>query len=481
MKSVSPQAAIGVIWAGASQAVRLVSQVLGLVVLARLLPPADFGVVAMALVATGFALLFRDLGTNAAIIQQQQLSQRLLDSVFLLNVVVGTALAGLFCLLAPLLAWFFAEPRLREILWLLALVFPLSSLGLVQQALFERASDFRTVALIESAAAVAGLVAAVAAAYAGWGVYSLVLPSLLSAAITVLCLWTHSKWRPTGSGSLREIRQLWRFSGHLVGFNFFNYFARNADNILIGRMLGSTDLGYYTMAYRLMLWPVQNISAVLCRALFPVLSRLQQDTDRLASAYLKTTAAIALITAPMMLGLFVLREPFVGAVLGPQWAPVAGLLAWLAPVGLLQAIGTTVGTVYLSTGRTDVMFRWGVFGGTVIILSFAIGIHWGLLGLVLGYVAAMVLLILPSLHIALRLIGLPVSHVLKEIFPSVLIACAMAAIVAYASHAALIGSLDVGPRLVTLTCLGILVYAMLTWIFQRRLLYSIIHVLKNRE
>ena len=480
-KSESKSAGSGIVWSSLSQAVRLGSQILGLIILARLLPTADFGVIAMASVATGFAMLFRDFGTSAALIQRPSVSPQLLDSVFWFNVAIGLFFSIALTLLAPLLACFFSEPRLCNVLRLLALTFPITASSLVHQALLERDSNFKPIALIESLAALLGLGSAVLAAWFVWGVYSLVTQTLVSTLITTVGLWLMSAWRPGINGSYEEIKGLWNFSKNLVGFNVLGYFARNADSILVGRFLGATDLGIYTMAYRLMLWPLQNISGVVSRALFPVFSRMQDNPERLAAAYLRATAAITFISAPIMMGLFVLREPFIDTVMGHKWLPVANLLTWLAPVGLLQSIMTTGGMIFLATGRTDRMFRWGVIGYTAVIISFAISIHWGLMGIVVGYTAITLILFLPSLIIPLSLIGLKFGRVFLNLLPSVLVAFVMA-LITLLSDRLLDGFMNFPKlRLSVLIAIGILSYGGLSYIFQRALLIDIFHTLKGRK
>lgn len=459
-----------------SQASRLAAQLLAMLILARLLHPSDFGLLAMAAVITGFAGLFRDLGTAAAIIQKSEPSPQLLDSVFWLNVIFGVGLTMIIGLLAPLIAYGFAEPRLKEVLWLLMLTLPIVSLGAVHQALLEKASRFRPLALIESAAAFLGLLAAIGAALAGWGVFSLILQTLLMAFITTVGLWIVSRWRPDFCCDTREIRGVMVFSGNLVGFNVFNYFIRNADNLLIGRFLGATELGYYSVAYRLMLWPLQNISSVVGRALFPALSSMQTDRIRLASAYIRATAAIVLITAPLMFGFFVLREPLVAATLGEHWQPVVNVLAWLVPVGLLQSLGTTVGSLYLATGRTDVMFRWSIAAGLLVIPAFAIGLQWGITGVAASYGAASLLLFWPSLAIPFRLVDLRVGSVLVTLMPTLVSAAVMALVVAVFA-AAWPGNTD-GQwlRLTLLVAVGMVTYGGLSLITQRNLLKDLARV-----
>lgn len=467
MTSSADLAARGFAWTFLSQSIRIGCQVLGVVLLSRLLPASDFGLLAMASAVTGFTSLFRDFGTTTAVIQRPTVPASLLDAVFWFNVGLGVCLASTLVLLSPVVVSFFSEPRLYEVIWLLALAFPLEASGLVHQALFERASNFKPVAIVESVAALFGLGIAFWSAWLGWGVFSLVAQTLVSVAIATTGLWLMSGWRPGIKGSVAELRGLWNFSGNLVGFNVLNYFARTADNILIGRFSGATDLGFYTMAYRAMLWPLQNLSAVVGRALFPVLSRMQDEPERLAQTYIKATAAIILLSAPLMLGLFVLREPVVRTILGEQWMPVADMLAWLAPIGLLQSLGTTVGYLYLAMGRTDLMFRWGIFGCTFIVLAFAIGIHWGTLGLLIGYLIATCVLFLPSLVVPLRLVKLSVFTLLHSSFPSLLTALGMAFIVAMTDQ--MWGGLMNLPtiRLGILFGEGILIYGLFTFLFQR--------------
>jgi PST family polysaccharide transporter len=480
MKSAPQLVSTGVTWSLLSQLVKLGSQLVGMIVLARLLPMSDFGLISMASVFTGFALLFRDFGSSATVIQRHELTPQILDSVFLFNIIVGFFLALVLALFTPVAVWFFSEPRLYGVLWLLVLVFPVGALSLVHQALMERGSDFKSVAIIESLATLLGLASAVGGAWFGWGVYSLVTQTLVSACFTTTCLWFFSQWRPGVKGSLIEIKGLWKFAGNFVGFNVFNYFARNADNMLIGRFLGASDLGIYSMAYRLMTLPIQITSGVVGRALFPVLSRMQNDPDRLAEAYLRTVTAGTLVNAPLLMGFFVLRESFIKVVMGSQWMPVADLLKWLIPIALLQSLGTTVGYLYLAMGRTDVMLKWGIFGGTTIVIGFYLGLQWGLQGLVIGYAVVYVLIFIPSLIIPYQLVGLKVSRVLLSILPSVLNALAMAALVMIVDSTWNCFENEPIFRLITLIIFGILIFAVLVYLFQHKLLQDILRVFAIR-
>lgn len=419
-------------WASISQAAKTLCQLLGVTVLSRLLVPADYGLMAMALVVTNLAMLIRDMGTAAALIHTSKLTDATVSTVFWFNIGIGLSLALLLLLGAPLIAMSMRAPQLMQVLCALAIVFPIGSVGAVHQALMERESRFKQLAFVEISAAIAGLIVAISTALMGWGVYSLVMQSITMAALSAVQLWGRSNWRPHWLWSSAELAGLWAFSGNLSAFNFINYFSRNVDSMIIGRFLGPGLLGFYSLAYRVMLFPLQTMTMVASRALFPVLSRKQDNLPEMAALYLKSVAVIAYITAPLMVGLFVLREPFVAAVFGPKWRLTADVIAWLAPVGFIQSINSTTGVVFMARGRTDLMLRMGILGAMLMVSAFFIGVRWGVVGVAASYFVANVINVVPSLYFALRQLCLPlhavVGVVLKPITIAVLMGCSVFAL-----------------------------------------------------
>jgi len=472
-KNVTVSAAVAttnVKWVALSQVVRLGSQFLSIVILARLLPSSDFGLITLASIVTGFAALFRDFGTVSAIIQRQDLSASLLNSIFWFNIMLGCVMAIVLLFVSPLAAAIFDQPQLAKVICILALVFPLTSSGLVHQALMERASRFRPLAFIETFASICGLATAIALALSGYGVYSLVIQILLTASIVLIGLWATSSWRPRFQCSFKEVRGILSFSTNLLGYNVFNYFIRNADNILIGRFVGVTDLGYYTIAYRLMLVPVQNLANVLSRALFPMFSRMQEEKDRFSFSYMRVTMTIVFVVAPLMAGLFVLREPLVALILGQKWAPVANLLFWFAPIGLLQSISMMVGSIYLSTGRTDLMFKWGAIAGLCAMAAFTVGLQWGVEGMAAAYFVASLAFFWPSMAIPFSLIELQVNKVLAGVFPFILAAVIMAFLMSQALS--LLAPLSISDFAMIIS-LGGVIYGALSFMAQRKFILSL--------
>lgn len=412
-------------WVAVSQAARVGSQLVSVAVLARLLPPSSYGLMAMAMTVTNLAYLFRDLGTGAAIIQRKQVADDLLCAIYWLNVCLALALAAVLVAIAVPVARAYREPQLAAVLATLALAFPLSSIGTVQGALLERESQFRTWARIETVSAVAGLALAITLALLGAGVWSLVGQMLLATALTACQLALAAPWRPRAVFPLAALRDVAGFGAQLSLFQGLVYLERNADGMIIGRVLGSAALGLYAMATKIMLFPLQNITGAASRALLPAMSRRQGSLAEVARLYLRATSTIALVTAPMMAGLYYLREPFVLLALGPRWVAVAGLLKWLAIVGFVQSITASTGAVFVSLGKSRLLLGLGLYGSALQVGSFVVGVRWGIEGVTACYCIANLLNVLPVSVLAMRSLQIAPRAAMLAVGKPMLAAAAM--------------------------------------------------------
>ncbi len=420
-------------WIALIQLSRIGVQLLSLLLLSRLLSPRDFGLVALAAVVTNFAMLLRDLGTASALIQKPQLDERTIATAFWIGSGMGLLLGVAVAAGAPLLAALMRAPEVGGLLLVLAVAFPISGSTTMHQALLERQGRFATVARIEISSVLAGFAVAVIAALAGAGAYSLVLQTVAVALLSSAQFWFRVPWRPRWLWDRATSTQLWKFGGHLSAFNIVNYISRNADSLIIGRVLGAAALGPYSLAYRIMLFPLYNLTFVASRALFPVMSRQQHDLPQLARLYLRALSVIAFFAAPLMMGLWVLREPFVAVVLGPRWTTVTALIAWLAPAGLIQSLSSPSGSVLMALGHTRLQLKLGLVGMLAQLTAFAIGVRWGVVGVAQCYLLASILQAVMTIIIVQRLLNAPAAA-LRAVARPLLIALAMAAIM----HAALI-------------------------------------------
>lgn len=412
-------------WIGVAQIFRIGMQLVGLVVLARFLPPAEYGLMAMATVAINFASLLRDMGTAAAIVQKEDLNEDTTNTVFWLNIGLGLVLALILVIFSPVIADWFRAPRLVLVLLLLAIVFPVTSSAAVHQALLERESKFRILARIEVLSSLFALFTALILAYYGAGVLSLVGQALVAASLSAIQLWLSSRWRPQAKWSSSEFKSLLKFSGHLTGFTFINFFARNTDSLIIGRVLGSVALGVYSQAYKVMMFPLQSMTQVASRALFPIMSRQQNDINEMAKLYFRSLRTIAALTAPLMAGLWMLREPFVRLALGAQWDAVATILAWLAAVGFIQSLTSTTGSVFMATGRTDLLLRLGIIGTILQVTSFFIGVNWGIESVAICYLIANIVNLFPCFWLTLRQLNSSYRDLISILWKPILFSAVM--------------------------------------------------------
>lgn len=465
--------ALSVRWIAVSQAVRLGSQMLSLIVLARVLPAEAYGVMAMAMTVTNLAFLFRDLGTMVAIIQRPHLSELLKCSLYWLNLGMAIALALLLAVLALPIAHAYQEPRLAGVLAALALVFPLSGLAAVQQALLERESRFRLLARIDTVSALGGVAVAMLCAWYGGEVWSLVLQMLAATGLTAAQLLHASPWRPRRRFAWRSLRQVLGFSGHFSLFQLLGYVQRNADSMLIGRLFGPALLGVYAMAFKVMLFPLQHITLVASRALVPAMSRCQDQPERLAELYVRACGVMALLTAPLMAGLYALREPFVLLVLGPRWGEAAALIPWLAALGLIQALAAIPGAVLLAQGRSRRMLELGLVGAALQLLGYVLALPWGLAGIAASYCIASLLTLLPLAWFALDGLPLRMHALLSEVGKPLAAALVMLTAVSALHNALSLSGVGMAAAFWLCVPAGVLAYAVALLVLQPRQLHGL--------
>jgi len=421
-------------WVAFSKAIQIFLQLISLTVLTRLLSPDQYGLMAMATVVTNFTLIMRDLGTAAAIIQRKELDQVIKSTVFWLNIIMGASIALMIVISSPLIANLFNESALVPLLLWMSLSFPIASLGTAQQALLERESHFRKVASIEICASTIALVVALGMAYQGFGVYSLAGQTLANCSISTLLLWRSAHWRPSLIFAKSQLHQLLGFSGNLTAFNLINYFSRNSDAMIIGHYFAAAVLGAYSLAYRLMLFPLQSLTSVVSRSLYPLMSRKQDDPEQIKSMYLKVLTLIASITAPMMAGLAVLRDPFVAITFGAQWSLVPSILLWLAPTGFVQSLISTTGSVFMAHGKTQLLMKLGILSAILQVGAFLIGSQYNVQILALLYLIANIVNALPVMYFTMQTMNGSLLEVAQRLVAPLLCSSLMVATLLATTH-----------------------------------------------
>jgi len=419
----------GTSWIAFSQ---IINQLLSfgiIVVLARLLDPDDFGTVAISAVFVGFVGMLGNLGMGQAIIQRQKIDEYYLSTCFWTSFFSGIGIAIVLILISPFVSNYYHKDILKYIIIISSLSFIFGALTSTHITLLTKELEFNKIALLNIFRKVISGGTAIILAVYGFGVWSLVMGGLVASILILPIVWHLVKWRPKIIFRKKCFKDLFGFGSNLLAFNIFNYFSRNFDNLIIGKILGTQSLGYYSVAYNLMMKPLQHISWSIGRVLFPAFSSIQDDKERVKSAYLKVVRTISLITFPMMMGLMVVSKEFIITWYGSKWSPVIVPLQLLCVVGAFQSIGTTVGSIFTSQGRPDLQLKWGIFASTVCVIAFLIGIKWGLIGLIIAYMCATICLWPFSHYIANNLIGLKMKKFYETLIPAAISSVLMAFII----------------------------------------------------
>lgn len=379
------KATVGAAFTGGAQAFRMGLQLLSVVVLSRLLSPEDFGLMAMISPLMLFVMLFGQLGLNNAVITARTLTLSQISTVFWINTGFAAILATIFAACSPLIAWFYGEPRLMAPVLVLSGSILISAAGAQQQALITRSMRFARLAVIDVLSATAGFLLAVMIALAWPGVWALVANTVGTALFTSLCLWLSSNWRPRRLFHLAEAMPMVHFGKGMLGFNIFNFFSRNLDNVLIGRFAGAVQLGYYDRAYKLLLFPLSQINQPVGRVVIPILSKLVDEPARYRAFYLRTVQQLLLFTLPGVVFMITNAQDAIPAVLGSHWVSSVPIFVWLGFAALHQPISATTGWLFISQSRTGEFAQWGLVVALTSIAAFVAGLPWGALGVAAAY------------------------------------------------------------------------------------------------
>lgn len=434
------------------QVVRLVVQI----ILARLLMPEDFGVVAVAIVVINFLDIVMDLGTGVAIIQRKDLPPPLASAIFVVNAGIGVALFVLTVGAASSIARLFGTPQATSVIQVMAFALIITSLSRTQYAMLKRRMAFRSFAFVEIGGAVANAAVSIPLAVLGAGAWALVFGHLSAVLVSALIAYRVSGWLPTRPIDLRALREIASFSLNVVGYQLTRFALMNADKLVIGRFLGAAPLGVYAIAERFMKYPVMMLAQGVIDVLTPALSRTQDDREALARGALRAFGAVALITFPLMFGLATVAYDFTIVVLSARWLEAAPLIRILGPTGAILALIYVAQVILVALGRAEVLFRLTVAGGAANVAAYLIGVQWGLNGLAIAYAISVVLVAVPSIWIPLHLAGIHASRFAAVMAPYAVATIGLVIAAAVAGRA--IGDVGELARLVSGVAAGAVAY-----------------------
>lgn len=423
---ISKELAKGTFWTAVGSYSRYLFSFIVSAILARLLTPNDFGVVGMVLVYTGFVDLLAEFGISATVVQKRYLDRRGLSTVFWLAALIGVTLTGISLLLAPLIEAFFDFEGLSVIVQVMSVNLLLVSLATVPQGLLQQKLAFKKLAIVEVISTILSGLTGIILAFQGWGIWALVIQGISIKAINLVGYFVFTRWLPLLKIQVETIWDIVSFSSNLLGFRMINYWSRNADNLLIGRTLGSVQLGYYNQAYTLMMYPIRMLSFVINPSIQPVFATAQDEPEKIAPTYLLLLEMITLITFPLGIFLHLFAGPVIRVLWGVRWEASIPVFEVLAFLTMVQPLLATSSSVFIARNKARLLFGLGTGTSIIIIAGIAIGAQFGILGVATGYTIAYFSLVTPlTLYFLAKAINVRIKQMVKIFIKPAIITVSM--------------------------------------------------------
>jgi O-antigen/teichoic acid export membrane protein len=406
-------------------------------------------------------MVFSDLALGAALIQRKHLSDVDKDTAYWTTVASGVVFTAIGVALSGPLADLYGNADAQPLLMALSFSFIINAIAAPQQSLMLREMDFRRNEVLPLMGGLVGGVAAVIAAAHGAGAWAIIIQQLIATVVTTLLVLIRSPWRPHLSFSVASLKDLAGFSSYMLGQRILWYMQVNGDTFLIGRMLGTAAVGVYAVAYNTILVPASKLGGPLQRVFSPAFSRIQDEPERIAATWARVGRLLAAVSVPALCGLVVVAPDFVPLVLGKQWTgavPVVQVLAW---VGLVQALQAINMDILLARGESRTMFRFALVMTTCHLTAFAIGLHWGVVGVAVGYAISTTLIEPVQTVLAARSLGVSPLVFLRPIARVMQAGLGMCAAVMLVRAALVNADVPAEARLLICIPVGAVVYAAL--------------------
>ena len=382
----------------ASQGTQFLLNLASIMVMARLLTPRDFGLYAMVTTITGFLFMFQDAGLSTATVQREEITHAQVSNLFWVNVGVGGITSLIVAALAPVVAWFYHEPRLVGITLVLSSSFLLASLAVQHIALLNRQMRFAVIAVIYIVAALTGYLTGAGMALLGYGYWALVGASVTQGAVQLVLAWLISGWRPGLPSRNTQTWHMLTFGANITAGSLIYSLARGTDNLLIGRFFGAAAVGLYSRASILLLRPLQQFTMPINAVLIPALSRLQAQPDRYRRTFLRVYEALAMISFLCTGLLLALARPVTLVVLGPKWEQAAPIFAGFSIASLCIPLGTASTWLFQTQGRGKDWLFFSLLGSCITFGSFVAGLPFGPAGVAISFSLCGLFIGVPALY-----------------------------------------------------------------------------------
>lgn len=420
-QTLKEKTAKGLFWGGISNGLQ---QILGLVfgiVLARILSPEDYGMVGMLAIFTGIAGTIQESGFTAALVNKPEIKHEDYNAVFWFSLLIGVVLYVILFFCAPLIAWFYEKPELTNLSRLVFLGFLFGGIGIAHNAILFKKLMVKERAKIDVTALVVSGIVGLAMALNGFAYWGLAVQSTTYIAVGSLLKWYYSPWRPTPNFNIQPLKEMLSFSSKLFLTNIFWQISSNQFSVLLGKFYNAQQVGYYSQGYKWMVMGNFFIGGMINGVAQPVFAQVQDDLAKQQAVFRKMVRFGAFVSFPLMLGLAFVANEFISIAVGDKWLPSVPFLQLFCIWGAAAYLWTLYTNILMVHGKSNI-YMWGmiIIGLSqigVVALAFSFGIMW----MVMAYVASFFMGLLGWHYFVNKLIGLRFWSVVKDIFPYFLI------------------------------------------------------------
>jgi O-antigen/teichoic acid export membrane protein len=407
----------GAFAAGSAQGAAIILRTLSMIAMARLLFPADFGLVGMVTAVTGFMAFFHDFGLGIASVQRVSVTNEQVSTLFWVNLAAGLTMTIACVLIAPVVVRFYGEQRLLSITIVLGTGFLLNSAGVQHRAMLQRGMRFGALAVVDTLSLTSGILVGLTMAWSGFGYWALVMMTITPALTGAVGTWIATGWVPGPPRRRSGIRSMLGFGGTVTANSLVVYLAYNVDKILLGRFWGPNVLGIYGRAYQLINIPTENLNSTLSQVALPALAKIQGDPQRLRSYFLQGYGLFLAIVVPITFACALFADDVIRVFLGQRWQDAAPIFRLLAPTILVFAAINPLGWLMLAIGRQGRSLQIAFALAPVVTLGYCLGLPWGANGVAAGFSGAMIALAAPVIWWARRGTLITIGDVLAQVAP----------------------------------------------------------------
>ena len=448
-------------------------------ILARLLAKNDFGLIAIAVVAINYLSVLKDLGLGVALIQRKGDVKEAANTVFTINLIIGFVLSAIIIPLAPLIAIYFRDPHVTSVLRWMGVSFIINALGSVHTNWLVRDLDYRRKLIPDLGSPLIKGVISIGMAYLGYGVWSLVFGQIAGAIASVILVWMILPWRPRLRLDRNIAAGLMKFGASVTVIDIINEITDNIDYIIIGRIFGLVPLSIYTLAYRLPEMLLIGNLWVMGGVVFPAFSTIQDKPNELRRGFLASVRIVELIAVPICLGLLIAADPIVRVVFGEQWLDAIPVLRVLAIYAWVYSLGYHVGGFYKAIGRPDILLKLSILTLIIIIPALLIGARFGIIGVAIGHLIAILIRRIVSLGLATRFVNVTILNIFGELKSSLIAALVMAPLTLAVSY--LTASLNPFLQLIFIVLSGAISYLGVLWWIEKENLMRLLRMVRVSE